>query len=134
MAYSSRQKKNLPIYGVKSKDLREFATTEKDRDKGISRIPLALSRLREEDVIKEEEEILIMETQESYTSNMEHRSKAIGESRSSSTADYDFDLEKYREGRSSTLYSKSSIGSASYEDFEIKSILGKGTFGKVNLR
>lgn len=40
MAYTSRCKQNLPIYGIKNKDLREFTTTEKDRDKGISRMPL----------------------------------------------------------------------------------------------
>jgi len=40
MAYASLTKKNLPIYGIKNKDLREFTTTEKDLDKGISRIPL----------------------------------------------------------------------------------------------
>ena len=51
MAYTSRLKKNLPIYGIKNKDLREFTTTEKDRDKGISRIPLNMTRLREEDVV-----------------------------------------------------------------------------------
>ena len=45
MAYSSRLKRNLPIYGLKNKDLREFTTTEKDSAKGISRIPLNLARL-----------------------------------------------------------------------------------------
>ena len=54
LAYTSRCKQNLPIYGIKNKDLREFTTTEKDRDKGISRIPLALARLREEDILEEE--------------------------------------------------------------------------------
>jgi len=40
IAYTSKSKANLPIYGIKNKDLREFATTEKDLEKGISRIPL----------------------------------------------------------------------------------------------
>lgn len=53
MAYTSTRKKNLPIYGIKNKNLREFTTTEKDRDKGISRIPLPLSRIYEEDIIEE---------------------------------------------------------------------------------
>ena len=64
---------------------------------------------------------------------MKHRSKAIDESRSSSNADCDFDVEKNREGRSSTLYSRSSVAGITFEDFEIKQILGKGTFGKVNI-
>jgi hypothetical protein len=54
LAYTSRCKRNLPIYGIKNKDLREFTTTEKDRDKGISRIPLTLARLYEEDILEEE--------------------------------------------------------------------------------
>ena len=55
MAYTSKLKVNLPIYGIKNKDLREFTTTEKDVDKMISRIPLVLARMYEEDVITEME-------------------------------------------------------------------------------
>lgn len=70
MAYTSHLKRNLPIYGLKNKDLREFTTTEKDRDKGISRIPLSLARLYEEDVIKDEDELVCItetpEIQETY--------------------------------------------------------------------
>jgi hypothetical protein len=40
VGFVTKQKKNLPIYGIKSKDLREVTTTEKDLEKGISRIPL----------------------------------------------------------------------------------------------
>lgn len=40
MAYTSKTKANLPIYGIRNKELREFVTTEKDIEKGISRIPL----------------------------------------------------------------------------------------------
>lgn len=32
-------KTDLPIYGIKSKDLREYTTTDKDIEKGKSRIP-----------------------------------------------------------------------------------------------
>lgn len=55
MAYTSKCKQNLPIYGIKNKDLREFTTTEKDRDKGVSRIPLKLARLFEEDILEEQD-------------------------------------------------------------------------------
>jgi len=51
MAYISKCKDNLPIFGIKNKVLREFRTTEKDVDKGISRIPLQLARLIEEDML-----------------------------------------------------------------------------------
>ena len=29
-AYVNKKNKNLPVYGIKSKELREFCTTEKD--------------------------------------------------------------------------------------------------------
>lgn len=54
MAFTSKSKTNLPIYGIKNKELREFATTEKDLEKGISRIPLQLARIYEEDIIEED--------------------------------------------------------------------------------
>jgi hypothetical protein len=40
MGFLTKKKTNLPIYGIKSKDLREVTTTEKDLEKGVSRIPL----------------------------------------------------------------------------------------------
>jgi hypothetical protein len=46
-------KLNLPIFGIKSKDMKEYTTTEKDVVKGISRIPLNLARIYEEDIIKD---------------------------------------------------------------------------------
>jgi hypothetical protein len=49
-------KSNLPIYGIRNKDLREFNTTEKDLEKGFSRIPLPLARIFEEDVMAESED------------------------------------------------------------------------------
>jgi len=52
IAYSSKTKQNLPIYGIKNKDLREFTTTEKDLEKGVSRIPLQLARILTEDLIE----------------------------------------------------------------------------------
>lgn len=53
MGFASKIKTNLPIYGIKNKDLKEFNTTEKDLEKGLSRIPLPLARIYEEDAIEE---------------------------------------------------------------------------------
>jgi hypothetical protein len=53
LAFTAKTKRNLPIYGIKIKDLREFTTTEKDLERGISRIPLMLSRLTDEDILDE---------------------------------------------------------------------------------
>lgn len=54
VAYLSICKKNIPIYGLsKSKTLADFTTSEKDLTRGISRIPLKLARLNDEDLIDE---------------------------------------------------------------------------------
>ena len=51
MAYLSIIRENLPIYGItKQRGLKDFATTEKDVSRGISRMPLVLSRIHEEDI------------------------------------------------------------------------------------
>jgi len=39
VGFATKKKTNLPIYGIKNKDLRDFTTTEKDLEKGVSRIP-----------------------------------------------------------------------------------------------
>lgn len=51
-AYIKIFNKNVPIYGVNSKDLRDFTTTEKDLKKSISRFPLPEMRLNDEDLLK----------------------------------------------------------------------------------
>jgi hypothetical protein len=53
VGYVAKKKKNLPIFGIKFKDLRDYTTNESDVGKGISRIPLQLARLYEEDVMEE---------------------------------------------------------------------------------
>ena len=55
MGFASKMKDNLAVYGIKNKDLREFCTTEKDLEKGVSRIPLQLARINDEDVIVEQQ-------------------------------------------------------------------------------
>lgn len=51
MAYLSTVQDNLPIYGIaKSRSLMDFCTSEKDVDRGISRMPLILARIYEEDI------------------------------------------------------------------------------------
>ena len=50
MAYMSVAKDNLPIFGIaKATKLIDFATTESDVARGISRMPLVLARIYEED-------------------------------------------------------------------------------------
>ena len=51
VSYITNCKDNLPIFGIaKAKQLADFATTEKDLARGISRMPLVLARIYEEDI------------------------------------------------------------------------------------
>lgn len=51
LLYLSKVKQNLPIYGIaKSKVLSDFCTSQKDVSHGISRIPMILARIYEEDI------------------------------------------------------------------------------------
>jgi hypothetical protein len=53
VGYVAKKKKNLPVYGIKFKELRDYTTGENDVVKGVSRIPLHLARIYEEDVMEE---------------------------------------------------------------------------------
>jgi hypothetical protein len=53
VGYVAKKKKNVPIFGIKFKELRDYTTNESDVGKGISRIPLQLARQYEEDVMEE---------------------------------------------------------------------------------
>lgn len=50
-AYIKIFNKNLPIYGVDSKDLKDYTTTEKDFKKGSSRFPLPEKRIYTEELL-----------------------------------------------------------------------------------
>ena len=51
MAYLSLKQDNLPIFGIsKQRSLADYTTTEKDVTRGLSRMPLVLSRIYEEDI------------------------------------------------------------------------------------
>lgn len=51
MAYLSSEQANLPIFGIsKTRALADFTTTERDIARGISRMPLVLARIYEEDI------------------------------------------------------------------------------------
>lgn len=62
MSYISALKKNLDVFGVKAKELGKFTTSEKDVEKGKSRIPDPKFKLNSENVLQdsssdEEEEV-----------------------------------------------------------------------------
>lgn len=52
MGYLGVAKANLPIYGIpRIKNLDGFVTSEKDASRGVSRVPMAIARLYDEDFL-----------------------------------------------------------------------------------
>ena len=90
-------KKNLPVYEVVG-TLKDYANSQKDVQKGITRIPPSVYRLIDEDDYEEDPGRLDL-----------------------------FELE------SKTIFAPPGKESVELKDFEIKSVVGRGSFGKVFL-
>ena len=73
------KQKNLPIFYVTSKDLREFTTTEKDMNKGQSRFPTPNYRTMEEDLFDEGGSAASRESQATTTTDEMFGSSQTGE-------------------------------------------------------
>ena len=111
MAFISLMKSNLPIYGIDTKDLKNFTTTEKDKIKGKSRIPDKKYLMEAEEIsIKEEnsENPSTVSTNEWDTEDYLKTSFRASAVLSSFQIDLEDEEEKLKESqiyRSSTLYS-----------------------------
>ena len=158
-AYLSVAHENLPIFGIaKAKTLAEFVTTESDAARGISRMPLILARLYEEDLkftdprkhklspnsFQKEQLSEVDLMMQNLASTLDYRNNAKRESikrvsdHSDATyddEDFDFDsrLAENERSKSSLLYRRDTMITATFEDFELIKCIGKGTFGKVFL-
>jgi len=53
MAFISTCKKNLSIFGVKAKELNKFTTSEKDVEKGKTRMPDVSFKLSETNILND---------------------------------------------------------------------------------
>lgn len=134
---------NLPIYEIPEMHLRGFTTTEKDKKRGVDRMPPPQFRQRTCDLIKEEEK-----TEES---TMDTESMAFDEGKKlrdqqfAATKDFEKNAEEEDadeeenevkasiagEQPSTLIFKKGKKEDAKLEDFEMIRIVGKGTFGKV---
>ena len=172
MAYLSLCQENLPIFGIlKQRNLADYTTTEKDITRGISRMPLVLARIYEEDIkfeqnpkqrqpqfrmspsvmqrdtlgdanerLIEELEAMSRERNELHRRSVDINASNFSKSHDNLAArplDAEFfldntDLMRSNE-RSSLLYRRSTMTEVTWDDFELISIIGRGTFGKVYL-
>lgn len=156
LVFVSVTQNNLPIFGIaKQKTLQEFCTTESDVARGLSRMPLVLARLYEEDIkFTEKKSHLISPSSfqreqmseaekmmESLGDTINTRNRAQRESikrtsqtRTSEGDDMDFDdMLAAQKDRSVSLYRRDTMVTATLEDFEMVKCIGRGTFGKVFL-
>ena len=114
MCFFNIMNKNLPIYGVPAK-LKEFATSKKDIKAGNERLPPESYILASEDVFDPIPTIL------SKTS-----------SESGLTVDQEDQISPGMVHRT-TYVKQGGDKNASLDDFQIKRVIGRGSFGKVFL-
>jgi len=157
-AYLSIAHENLPIFGIaKAKTLAEFVTTESDAARGISRMPLILARIYEEDLkftdprkhkisphsLQKQQTAEADTMIDNLASTLDYRNSAKRASikrvseNSNATYDDEFDfdstLAEHEKAKASMLYRRDTMVQATFDDFEVLKCIGKGTFGKVFL-
>ena len=157
LLYLSLKKDNLPIFGIpKSKTLADFCTSPKDVSHGISRMPLILCRIYEEDTefqkpgttpkyrISPSSKVTQEPSDAEHLMNnlnksIEYRNSAgrdfLRNSRELDKDDFNFDamLKEHSQANSTTVWRRDTLVQATFEDFELLNIIGHGTFGKVYL-
>lgn len=165
MAFLSICQDNLPIFGItKSRSLTDFATTEKDVSRGISRMPLVLARIYEEDIsfsataktrpkfvtspsalqrekLAESEKLMAnLSEMTSHRNDAQRRSLNLTEFLANSnrqslgkSLDAEVPKDEGGSGGGSLLYRRNTVTEVTWNDFELISIIGRGTFGKVYL-
>lgn len=125
IAYVSLVHKNLPIYGADVKDL-----------KGVKKIEKEFKLLSDENLMKEESKLEVKE--EGYVDEASNAEDTASDDYADDPnvveeGSFDYDERDHKFARSSTIYSRESVDEALFEDFQIKQVLGVGSFGKVYL-
>ena len=141
LSYISLKKKNLRIFGIsKQKSLQDFVASEKDVKNGNTRVPLALARIFDEDLLPEEgmqQTLNHDESLDDILKNIQHKQNAKRRKSSVKRAGMDEDSSTNQE--SVKLFDRKSINKQNddddykFEDYKIVTLVGRGTFGKVYL-
>ena len=105
--------KNLPVYGVEG-NLKEFETSKDETAKGIQNLPSRQQRLMDEDVYEDQDQASAKITRKVSARPEENDSMFLNEA-------------------TKTMLAPKGRESVTLADFEIKSVIGRGTFGKVFL-
>lgn len=105
--------KNLPVYGVEG-TLSEFETSKAETAKGIQNLPARNQRLMDEDVYEEDQ---------TAANQFNRKVSSLPEAMDSIILN-----EATR-----TMLAPKGRENVTLNDFEIKSVIGRGTFGKVFL-
>lgn len=123
--YFMENKSNLPVYGVPDK-LKHYATSKKDISAGYEVDPKEQFRMRKEDLYPENS------TAGGSSSSIQNSGSTLDSSGSFDEINqYNTENAKIR---SNTLYTRNAADkSAELKDFIIKSVIGRGSFGKVFL-
>ena len=118
-SYFKLKNKNLPIYGVKKKDLSKYLTTKLDAQKGVNKIPPAKFRLENEDTLQPQK------TDE--VPSPRQRGEDID------SEDELLIPKREAKARTSTIYAAAGDTETTLEGFELVKVIGRGSFGKVFL-
>lgn len=151
--YTSLAKKNLPIFGIDSNNLKDYTTTDKDALLGISRMPLRRFRIKDERILTDEDssdddeedkelfnDFLIIEREEAkdiekflHKFNKPERLEEEQKLMDDGTSIRLFS-KKVRKSRELDDDSEDEEDdTTNLDDFEILKVIDKGSFGKVFL-
>mmetsp|Transcript_41842 Transcript_41842/g.64005 ORF Transcript_41842/g.64005 Transcript_41842/m.64005 type:complete len:457 (-) Transcript_41842:45-1415(-) len=127
-AFWKSNRVNLPVYGVPDK-LKDYHTSKKDISNGIEVNPQENFRLHGEDIYEEKPGA-------KHPSPINNNASSTASSNSSNGSQDDIFQwnQEFQKNRSDTLFMKNkNEKKVDLKDFHIKSVIGRGSFGKVFL-
>lgn len=153
--YFDTTNENLPIFGVPAAKLKDYSTSKKDMKRGAEIIPEETYRLIKEDIFTPKKDFQAPQARDSFTSSGSTSAsssasfgmKGAGASAGATTSPSaggsfpgggdqfgeDYDPKHGFRDASRTLYAKKGDNKVTLQDFVIRKVIGRGSFGKVFL-